>query len=255
MATYKKRGAKKSITASKENEVVQESTTAEVFETLDTTANKTEEWVVKYQNFILGFIGVVAIGVLGYLGYKNFVVEPKAQEAVSELNQAQYYFELAVNSIESDSLYRRALNGGEGKYGFLDIIENYKGTPAAKLATYSAGMAYLNLKEYENAITYLDQFKADDILLSALAKGAIGDAFAQLGQIDDAYDYYIQASKVSKNMYSTPKYLYKAAMLGAENGKIKQAISFLEQIEKEFPKAEEAKWVAVQKGKLEHMNP
>ena len=255
MATYKKRGAKKSITASKENEVVQESTTAEVFETLDTTANKTEEWVVKYQNFILGIIGVVAIGVLGYLGYKNFVVEPKAQEAVSELNQAQYYFELAVNSIESDSLYRRALNGGEGKYGFLDIIENYKGTPAAKLATYSAGMAYLNLKEYENAITYLDQFKADDILLSALAKGAIGDAFAQLGQIDDAYDYYIQASKVSENMYSTPKYLYKAAMLGAENGKIKQAISFLERIEKEYPKAEEAKWVAVQKGKLEHMNP
>ena len=255
MATYKKRGAKKSITASKENEVVQESTTAEVFETLDTTANKTEEWVVKYQNFILGFIGVVAIGVLGYLGYKNFVVEPKAQEAVSELSQAQYYFELAVNSIESDSLYRRALNGGEGKYGFLDIIENYKGTPAAKLATYSAGMAYLNLKEYENAIIYLDQFKADDILLSALAKGAIGDAFAQLGQIDDAYDYYIQASKVSENMYSTPKYLYKAAMLGAENGKIKQAISFLERIEKEYPKAEEAKWVAVQKGKLEHMNP
>jgi len=255
MATYKKRGAKKSITASKENEVVQESTTAEVFETLDTTANKTEEWVVKYQNFILGLIGVVAIGVLGHLGYKNFVVEPKAQEAVSELNQAQYYFELAVNSIESDSLYRRALNGGEGKYGFLDIIENYKGTPAAKLATYSAGMAYLNLKEYENAITYLDQFKADDILLSALAKGAIGDAFAQLGQIDDAYDYYIQASKVSENMYSTPKYLYKAAMLGAENGKIKQAISFLERIEKEYPKAEEAKWVAVQKGKLEHMNP
>lgn len=255
MATYKKRGAKKSITASKENEVIQESTTAEVFEILDTTANKTEEWVVKYQNFILGFIGVVAIGVLGYLGYKNFVVEPKAQEAVSELNQAQYYFELAVNSIESDSLYRRALNGGEGKYGFLDIIENYKGTPAAKLATYSAGMAYLNLKEYENAIIYLDQFKADDILLSALAKGAIGDAFAQLGQIDDAYDYYIQASKVSENMYSTPKYLYKAAMLGAENGKIKQAISFLERIEKEYPKAEEAKWVAVQKGKLEHMNP
>ena len=68
MATYKKRGAKKSITPSKENELVQDSTTAEVFETLDTTANKTEEWVGKYQNVILGFIGVVAIGVLSYLG-------------------------------------------------------------------------------------------------------------------------------------------------------------------------------------------
>ena len=255
MATYKKRGAKKSITPSKENEAVQESTTAEVFETLDTTANKTEEWVVRYQNVILSFIGLVAIGVLGYLGYTNFIIKPKAREAVSELNQAQYYFELAVNSVNSDSLYRRALVGGEGKYGFLDIIENYKGTPAAKLATYSAGMAYLNLNEYENAITYLDKFSADDILLSALAKGAIGDAYVQLGQIEDAYAYYLEASQISENMYSTPKYLYKAAMLGAQNGKIKQAISFLERIEKEYPKAEEAKWVAVQKGKLEHMNP
>ena len=255
MATYKKRGAKKSITPSKGNEAVQESTTAEVFETLDTTANKTEEWVVRYQNVILSFIGLVAIGVLGYLGYTNFIIKPKAREAVSELNQAQYYFELAVNSVNSDSLYRRALVGGEGKYGFLDIIENYKGTPAAKLAIYSAGMAYLNLNDYENAITYLDKFSADDILLSALAKGAIGDAYAQLGQIEDAYAYYLEASQISENMYSTPKYLYKAAMLGAQNGKINQAISFLERIEKEYPKAEEAKWVAVQKGKLEHMNP
>jgi tetratricopeptide (TPR) repeat protein len=208
------------------------------------------EWVVRYQNVILSFIGLVAIGVLGYLGYTNFIIKPKAREAVSELNQAQYYFELAVNSVNSDSLYQRALVGGEGKYGFLDIIKNYKGTPAAKLATYSAGMAYLNLNEYENAITYLDKFSADDVLLSALAKGAIGDAYAQLGQIDDAFAYYLEASQVSENIYSTPKYLYKAAMLGAQNGKIKQAISFLERIEKEYPKAEEAKFVAVQKGKL-----
>ena len=255
MATYKKRGAKKSIAPNKQDEIVTDSTTAEVFETLDTTANKTEEFVVKYQNLILGFIGVVAIGVLGYLGYTNFVVEPKAKEAVSELNQAQYYFELAVNSVDSDSLYRRALNGGEGKYGFLDIIENYKGTPAAKLAKYSAGMAYLNLKQYENAIAYLDEFSADDVLLSALAKGAIGDAYAQLGQVDKAFNYYIEASKINNNMYSTPKYLYKAAMLGAENGKRNQAIEFLNRIENEYTKSEEAKWVAVQKGKLEHMNP
>ena len=140
MATYKKRGAKKSITLSRDIESDHESTTAEVFESLDTTANRTEEWVVKYQNIILSFIGLVAIGVIGYLGYSNFVSEPKAREAVSELNQAQFYFELAVNSVNSDSLYRRALNGGEGKYGLLDIIDNYGGTPAAKIAKYSAGM-------------------------------------------------------------------------------------------------------------------
>ena len=254
MATYKKRGAKKSVSTNKQAELREESTTAEVFETLDTTASKTEEWVVKYQNVILTVIGVVAVGVLGYLGYQNFVIKPKSQEAVSELNQAQYYFDLAVNSQDSDSLFKRALNGGEGKYGFLDVIENYEGTPAAKLATYSAGMAYLNLQDYQNAIVYLDQFNSEDVLLSALSKGAIGDAFVQLGQLQEAHDYYLAASKINNNLYSTPKYLYKAAMTGTQLGKNSQALSYLRRIENEFPDSEEATLVAVQIAKLEAIN-
>ena len=150
MATYKKRGSKKSKISSKQTEEIQESTTAEVFETLDSTASKTEEWVVKYQNVILTFIGIVAVGVLGYLGYQNYVIEPKTKEAISELNQAQFYFELAVNSQDSDSLYKRALNGGEGKYGFLDISTQYSGTKAANIANYYAGVSYLKLKEYKS---------------------------------------------------------------------------------------------------------
>lgn len=251
MATYKKRGAKKSQSQVDSKIDLPESTTAEVFETLDTTASKAEAVISKYQNLILIVVGVVAVGVLSYLGYDRFVVVPKHQEAVSELNQAQYYFDLAVNSLEGDSLYTRALNGGEGKYGFLDIIENYKGTPAAKLATYSAGMAYLNLKEYEKAINYLDQFKTDDILLSALSQGAIGDAFAQIDQKNEAFEYYVNAAKVSDNLFSTPKYLFKAAMIGAEIGKEKEALSYLKRIQKEYPNAPEAANVAIQIGRLE----
>ena len=250
MATYKKRGSKKSKISSKQTEEIQESTTAEVFETLDSTASKTEEWVVKYQNIILTFIGIVAVGVLGYLGYQNYVIEPKTKEAISELNQAQFYFELAVNSQDSDSLYKRALNGGEGKYGFLDIIKNYEGTTAAKLATYSAGMAYLNIQDYQNASAYLDQFNSDDVLLGALAKGAIGDAFAQMGQLEEAFDYYVTASNINNNMYSTPKFLYKAAMIGSKLGKDSQALTYLERIDKEFKESQEANMVAVQIAKL-----
>ena len=240
----------KSITPSSQTESVQGSTTAEVFETLDTTASKTEEWVVKYQNIILTFIGIVAVGVLAYLGYQNYVIEPKTKEAISELNQAQFYFELAVNSEDSDSLYKRALNGGEGKYGFLDIIENYKGTTAAKLATYSAGMSYLNIKDYQNAIVYLDQFNSEDVLLGALAKGAIGDAFAQMDKPEKALDYYIAAFNINNNLYSTPKFLYKAAMIGFKLGKNKQAIAYLERIKKEFKESREANMVSVQIAKI-----
>ena len=134
MSTYKKRGQKKSRSTNLVNQENLESTTAEVFNTLDTSASKTEELVSKYQNLILITIVVIALSVLSYLGYRNYIYEPKKIEAVGELSQAQYYFELAVNSDDSDSLFLRALNGGDGKYGFLDIIENYAGTPAGMLA-------------------------------------------------------------------------------------------------------------------------
>lgn len=252
MATYKKRGAKKSVNKVDAPAEELKSTTAEVFESLDQTASRSEAFISQYQNFILIAVAVVVTGVLGYLAYDSFVAQPKAAEAVNELNQAQYFFELAVNSTESDSLYRLALEGGEGKYGFLDIIDNYSGTPAAKLATYSAGMAYLNLKEYENAINYLDNFSSDDVMLSALSKGAIGDAFAQLEQPDEAFEYYVQAANASYNAFSTPKYLFKAALLGAQIGKADQALSFFKRIKEEYPQAPEAARVDVQIGKLEH---
>lgn len=251
MATYKKRGYKKSIPTDTNDKVEMESTTAEVFETLDSTASRTEEWISKYQNFILTTVGLIALSVLSYLGYQNYIFEPKKTEAASELSQAQYYFELAVNGQESDSLFRRALNGGEGKYGFLDIIDNYAGTPAAKLATYSAGMAYLNLGDYVNAIAYLDQFDIDDVMLKALAKGSIGDAFAEIDQPEEAYDYYVEAFESSENTFSTPKYLFKAGLLGAALGKNTTAIGYFKRIQNDYPLSAEAKKVEVQIGRLE----
>ena len=63
-------------------------------------------------------------------------------------------------------------------------------------------MAYLNLKDYDNAIYFLDQFEGDDILLSALSKGSIGDAFVEIGQLEDAYDYCEQITRnEARNFY------------------------------------------------------
>ena len=88
MATYKKRGAKKSITKPQVEEQQLESTTAEVFESLDANASRTEEFVANNQNIILSLIGAITVVVLGYLAYDAYVLVPKNETAVSELNQA-----------------------------------------------------------------------------------------------------------------------------------------------------------------------
>ncbi|NND87856.1 MAG: hypothetical protein HKM28_01260, partial [Flavobacteriaceae bacterium] len=179
MATYKKRGYKPKTKAEKEVIIEDESTTAEVFNTLDEGASRTEAFVEKNQNVILGVVGAIALCVLGYLAYQQFIQAPKEAEAMVEMNKAQSYFDLAVNGTASDSLYNLALQGGEGKYGFLDIIDNYGSTKAGNLAEYYAGMAYLNTNNYQEAINHLDNFESEDEMLAPLAKGAIGDAFVQ----------------------------------------------------------------------------
>lgn len=252
MATYKKRGAKKSVTKTTVNETEIQSTTAEVFETLDTSASRTEAFVAKYQNVILIGIGVITLGVLGYLGYDSYVISPNNTEAVSELNQAQYYFNLAVNGEDSEVFYKRAINGGEGRYGFLDIIDNYGNTPAADLATYSTGMAFLNLKEYQKAIDFLKDFSTNDVLLSSLAFGAIGDAYAALEDNASALDYYQKAFNESLNDFTTPKYLFKAGIMSDLEGNKKAALAYFKRIQEEFPESQEGKQIKIQIGRLEN---
>ncbi|MEK9755837.1 MAG: tetratricopeptide repeat protein [Bacteroidota bacterium] len=252
MATFKRRGYKKNKAQSSNQ--LEKSQTAEVFDSLDSTANKSEQWVLKNQKFIFASIAIISISVLSFLGYQRFISEPKENEAISELNQAQYFFELALVSNQSDSLFKLALNGGEGKYGFLDIVDKYSGTKAANLANYSIGMSYLNLKEYEQAIAYLDKFNSDDILLKSISLGAIGDCFSEIGQPNEAYEYYQLAFNHNENIYTTPKYLFKAALIGSELGKYKSSIDFLKRIKDEFPDSYESSLVEVQLGRIENLS-
>lgn len=251
MATFNRRGYKKS--KSDQAQKGEKSQTAEVFESLDSTANKSEQWILKNQNIILTFIGVISLSVLSYLGYERLIADPNEKEAISELNKAQYFFELALVSNESDSLFKLALNGGEGKYGFLDIVKEYSGTKASNLANYSIGMSYLNLKEYDNAIIYLEKFKSDDILLKSISLGTIGDCFSELNQPDEAFEYYQKAFKHNENIYTTPKYLFKAALIGSEIGKYRSSIDFLNRIKDEFPDSYESSLVEVQLGRIENL--
>ena len=248
MATYRK----KSIKSRSKNtgSAAVESTTAEVFDSLDVGASKTELLVSKYQNLIIVFVLVAVFGVLGYLGYQNFILQPKSNEANNELFTAQNYFNLALtNNDNKDSLFNLSLSGSEGKYGFLDIIENYSGTNAANLSYYSAGMAYYNLNNFEKSIEYLNKFESDDEILNALALGVIGDSFAELNQLNDALDSYILAFNSSDNSFSAPKFLLKAANMASFLGKKSDALKFYTIIKEDFSKSPESNLIDIQIGK------
>ena len=252
MATYKKRGYKPKTKADKANAIEEQSATAEVFNTLDEGASRTEAWVAKNQKYIFIIVGLAAIIVLGYLGYNKFIQEPKESVAMNDMFQAQKYFDEAIAAgTEQDSLFNLALNGGEGKFGMLDIISEYKSTKAGNLASYYAGMSYLKLKDYQNAVEHLSNFKSDDEVLAPIAQGGIGDAFIQLGQKEEALDYYAKAASMSTNGFTTPMYLFKAGNIALHLGDNTKALQYFKRIKDEFASSTEAANIDAFIGKAE----
>ena len=246
MATYNKRGYKapkeKEVKETVEEVVIDEknSTTAEVFSKLDETASRTEDWVAKNQKIIIGVVGAIALITVGYVAFQKFIAEPKEDEAASEMFVAQQNFQQASNGVASDSLYKLALNGSEGKFGFIKIADEYSGTSAGNLANYYAGVAYLNTGKYTEAIDYLSKFKSEDIILNAMAKGAIGDAYAEKNQPKEALENYVKAFESSKNDFTTPRFLLKAGKTALALGNKEDALKYFTDIKDNYENAPEA---------------
>ena len=239
MPTYKKRGFKNKASSSKAEALENKSTTANVFNTLDEGSSQTQQWVERNQNKILGLVAIISIIVIGVFAYSKLIKEPKESSAFNKMYFAQKKFDEAV-LINNDSMYNIALNGDDLNMGMLQIIDEFGGTNAANLAHYYSGIMYLKMNNYPNSIKYLSEFSSDDILLSSLATGSIGDAFAELNQFDDAFDYYVKASK-SNNNYSSPMYLFKAGLVAMRLNKFNRAEEYFSIIKQDYPNSTEAK--------------
>lgn len=87
--------------------------------------------------------------------------------------------------------------------------------------------------------------------LGSIASGAIGDAFVQLNQPEDALEYYIKAAQNSANNYTTPMYLYKAGNIAMQLGQNDEALQYFTRIKEDFPDATEATNIDVFIGKAE----
>ena len=199
------------------------------FDTVEQTLTKTEQFLEKNARNVGIAIGGLVLLVLLYLMFTSSTDDKEAADEMAT----------SVKMFERDSM-DIALNSFNGEYGLLDIISEYGGTPAGNGAHYYAGLAYQQLGEYEQAIEYLDQYDASNVFTAALAKGVIGDAFVELGQMEDALDYYIEAYIADENDFTTPFYLWKAGLVYEYLGQNANAIAVYERIEADYPESRQA---------------
>jgi len=176
-----------------------------------------ETWAERHPKTVIGVSVLIALIVGGYFAFQYFK-NSKEADAQREMFQAVYYF-------EADSL-DLALNGDGNNLGFIDIIDEYGITDAAKLANYYAGVAYLKQGKFEVARLYLEDFSSNDLLVQARAYSLIGDTYMEEGKYEDAAKYYDKAADYKPNKFFTPTYLMKAALAyekANQNDKAKDA--------------------------------
>ena len=206
--------------------------TEDQFAQIEETLSKTEQFIEENQKSLMTIIGAIVGIVALFSVYQNFYIEPMEKEAQAEMYMAELYF-------QKDS-FNLALNG-DGQYlGFLDIANDYSSTNVGQLANYYAGLSYLHNADYDNAIEYLGDFSSDDIILSSLALGCMGDAYMELGNTDAALDVYADAVNNSANDFTAPRYMMKQALIYTSNGDNNKALDLFKAIQSDYKTSREA---------------
>jgi tetratricopeptide (TPR) repeat protein len=198
---------------------------------LNETIAKVQGFWQKFQTPIIIILAVIILGGGGWYGYQEYILKPKEDKAAEALYKAQLYF-----SVDSS---RMVLNGDGQSKGVLYVMNTYSGTKAANLAKFYAGISYLHLGEFANAVKYLKGFSTSAKQIQLLALGNLGDAYSELGNKEEAINSYKKAASVFEtDENNSAEYLFRAALLNETSGKTKEAIALYQELKDKFPKTE-----------------
>lgn len=188
---------------------------------------QSEAFLIKYKKAIIGAVAAVIIIAVGVLCYKNFYAEPREVKAQAALFKGQEYFE--------QDAYEMALNGDSiGYIGFLKVADQFSETKAANLAKAYAGICYQNLGKYDEALKALEGFDGDDQMVAPAIQGAIGNCYAQLGQLDKAASTLVKAADNADNNTLSPIFLLQAGEILVKQGKYDDAVTAYTKIKDKY---------------------
>lgn len=181
--------------------------------------------------------GVLAVVVVAIVFIFAKWLPEQTLKAQTEMRYAEFCF-------AKDS-FNLALNGrtsGTTPFkGFAYVAKEYSLTKPGKLANYYAGICCLNMKKYQEAADYLEKGSVDDVVLGAVRLSALGDAYSELGKMDDAISQYEKAAAYSKNDVYTPFFLLKAGLAHEKQGNKEKALAIYERIREEYPNTDEGR--------------
>jgi len=197
-------------------------------------------WAKNSKIVVYGGVAVILI-LASYIGYEKLIKEPKELKAAETVFLAENIFDkMASTGFNKDSV-NIVLNGGvlDGANitGLLKVINNYGGTKTADRATYMVGACYLQIKEYDKAIKYLNDFNGGEAMqIKSKAFLMLGHAYAEKNKVTEAMGAYKKAAEVNtKDEAITPDALMVCGAYAEYNNKNAEAIEFFKKLKENYP--------------------
>lgn len=191
---------------------------------------RTGNFIQENRKSLLVIGGTIVGLILLFFAYQKFYLAPREGEAVDQMYKAQQYWEAKE--------WDKAIKGDGNFPGFEKIIDDYANTKSANLAYYYLGIAYLNKGEYQKAADNLVNYSGSDVVIAPLALGSAGDAYTELKQYDDAINYYKKAISKGNNEFAAPIYLKKLGLVYEEQKDFKSALDAYNKIKSEYPQSQ-----------------
>lgn len=196
--------------------------------------NRSEAFFDKYKKAIIGCLVALVVLIIAITMYSDYK-DSRNEKASTALAKCQELFMMQNfdKALKGDSL---------GAPGFIQIANEYSSTNAGNLAKLYAGLCYAKQDKWEEALKYLDDFDPkDDMMVSPLAMVAVGDAYANVKQLDKAIDAFKKAAsmadKASEAGYNntvSPIALQKAAIILIDQKKNDEALKLFQDIKAKY---------------------
>ena len=198
------------------------------------TLNKSEAFLTKYKKTIIFCLVALIVLIGAILAWRRYSAS-RNEKASTALARCQdlYMMQDFDKALKGDSL---------GAPGFIQIASEYGNTKAGNLANLYAGLCYAKQDKWEEAVKYLDSFSPKgDLMVSPLAVIAMGDAYANVKQLDKALSAFEKAANMADkatesgtNNSVAPIALKKAAFILMEQKKNDEALKHFQTIKEKY---------------------
>ena len=182
---------------------------------------KTEAFFEKYKKAVIAAVAAVIVIIVGVILANNYYFEPRANEASTELAKSQELFD--------QQQYDKAL------VGFQKVAADYSSTDAGNLAQLYIGICQANLGKWQEAVDALESFSGKgDQMISPAAEGALGNAYANLNQLDKAVEHLKKAAQMADNNSLSPTFLIQAGEILESQGKKDEALKLYQEVKEKY---------------------